>query len=249
MSVKAILAGQGSGGTETFEAIYGTTTSAEIEAAYQKGQNVVCKYGGRIYPLTSRTSATIHYFSIGAVEDESLIGVNCNNNTWSLLDMELAPLASPALTGTPTAPTAAAGTNTTQLATTEFVQTATSGKLSLSSSALYQGGVDVTSSVASALGAASVTTGSATLPAGTSWTGPDEDTGLYTYTVSISGVTTDSNIHVTPVIDITDADTGNAQQDAWDTHYWSETVNGGIKFYAAEQPGVAVQFAWMVISS
>ena len=33
-----------------------------------------------------------------------------------------APLASPALTGTPTAPTAAAGTNTKQIATTEFVQ-------------------------------------------------------------------------------------------------------------------------------
>lgn len=33
-----------------------------------------------------------------------------------------APLASPALTGTPTAPTAAAGTNTTQLATTAFVE-------------------------------------------------------------------------------------------------------------------------------
>ncbi len=32
-----------------------------------------------------------------------------------------APLASPALTGTPTAPTANAGTNTTQIATTEFV--------------------------------------------------------------------------------------------------------------------------------
>lgn len=32
-----------------------------------------------------------------------------------------APLASPALTGTPTAPTAAAGTKTTQLATTQFV--------------------------------------------------------------------------------------------------------------------------------
>lgn len=38
-----------------------------------------------------------------------------------------APLASPALTGTPTAPTAAPGTNTTQLATTAFVQTAVSG--------------------------------------------------------------------------------------------------------------------------
>ena len=35
-----------------------------------------------------------------------------------------APLASPALTGTPTAPTAAVGTSTTQLATTEFVQIA-----------------------------------------------------------------------------------------------------------------------------
>jgi len=36
-----------------------------------------------------------------------------------------APLVSPALTGTPTAPTAAAGTNTTQLATTAFVHDAT----------------------------------------------------------------------------------------------------------------------------
>lgn len=38
-----------------------------------------------------------------------------------------APLASPALTGTPTAPTAASGTNTTQLATTEFVTAAVAG--------------------------------------------------------------------------------------------------------------------------
>ena len=37
-----------------------------------------------------------------------------------------APLASPALTGTPTAPTATGGTNTTQIATTAFVQAAVS---------------------------------------------------------------------------------------------------------------------------
>jgi hypothetical protein len=37
----------------------------------------------------------------------------------------LAPKASPALTGTPTAPTAAPGTNTTQIATTEFITAAT----------------------------------------------------------------------------------------------------------------------------
>jgi hypothetical protein len=35
--------------------------------------------------------------------------------------------ASPSLTGTPLAPTAAGGTNTTQIATTEFVTTAVSG--------------------------------------------------------------------------------------------------------------------------
>lgn len=35
-----------------------------------------------------------------------------------------APIASPTFTGTPSAPTAVAGTNTTQLATTEFVGTA-----------------------------------------------------------------------------------------------------------------------------
>ena len=39
----------------------------------------------------------------------------------------LAPLASPVLTGTPTAPTAANGTNTTQIATTAFVTAALSG--------------------------------------------------------------------------------------------------------------------------
>jgi hypothetical protein len=41
-----------------------------------------------------------------------------------------APLASPALTGTPTAPTASSGTNTTQVATTAFVQTEVSGAIS-----------------------------------------------------------------------------------------------------------------------
>lgn len=43
-------------------------------------------------------------------------------------DTSRAPLASPIFTGTPAGPTAAAGTNTTQLATTAFVQTAISGK-------------------------------------------------------------------------------------------------------------------------
>lgn len=47
-----------------------------------------------------------------------------------------APLASPALTGAPTAPTAVAGTNTTQLATTAFVQTAVSNLVASAPDAL-----------------------------------------------------------------------------------------------------------------
>lgn len=53
-----------------------------------------------------------------------------NGTTYDLKDVDsesYAPKASPALTGTPTAPTATSGTNNTQIATTAFVQDAVSG--------------------------------------------------------------------------------------------------------------------------
>lgn len=59
----------------------------------------------------------------------------------------LAPLLSPALTGTPTAPTAAPGTNTTQLATTAYVVTALAGLVNSSPAAL-----DTLNELAAALG-------------------------------------------------------------------------------------------------
>ncbi len=46
-------------------------------------------------------------------------------------DTSRAPLASPALTGTPVAPTAAAANNTTQIATTAYVYTAVAGAVSI----------------------------------------------------------------------------------------------------------------------
>lgn len=58
-----------------------------------------------------------------------------------------APLASPALTGTPTAPTAAAGTSTTQLATTAFVAAAINALVSAAPGAL-----DTLNELAAALG-------------------------------------------------------------------------------------------------
>lgn len=79
-----------------------------------------------------------------------------------------ADLASPALTGTPTAPTASSGTNTTQIATTAFVQTAmaaagagTVTSVGVSSSDLTVTGSPVTSSgtIALALNTVPVTKG------------------------------------------------------------------------------------------
>ena len=59
-----------------------------------------------------------------AVVDDSHAHVIANvDGLQAALDAK-APLASPALTGTPTAPTALSGTNTTQVATTAFVQQA-----------------------------------------------------------------------------------------------------------------------------
>ncbi len=57
--------------------------------------------------------------------------------------MNLAKLGSPAFTGTPTAPTAAAGTDTTQIATTAFVQAAIQsalGEIQTDMANLYNGG-------------------------------------------------------------------------------------------------------------
>jgi hypothetical protein len=58
-----------------------------------------------------------------------------------------APLASPALTGTPTTPTATSGTNTTQIASTAFVKTAVDNVI-----ASAPGALDTLNELAAALG-------------------------------------------------------------------------------------------------
>lgn len=148
MSVKAILAGQGSGGKPQFIATYGTTTLAEVVEAIEDGKSVYASgntYG--LIPLSnyySDINFTSIDFSIASASTDGsspvIYGYRLSENGWALIsDTELAPTNSPNLTGTPTAPTAAAGTNTTQLATTAFVQTAANSKLSLISSSFDWG--------------------------------------------------------------------------------------------------------------
>lgn len=62
---------------------------------------------------------------IATVADDSHNHIISNVDGLQIALDDKAPLASPALTGVPTAPTAADGTNSTQIATTAFVQAAT----------------------------------------------------------------------------------------------------------------------------
>lgn len=64
---------------------------------------------------------------LGNVDNTSDASKPISTATQNALNLK-APLASPALTGIPTAPTAAQGTSTTQLATTAFVTTGLAGK-------------------------------------------------------------------------------------------------------------------------
>ena len=84
---------------------------------------------GQFYRKTSAADYAAEWYSPAAGDvsyDSSLtypsgtVGeeLNSQRNTLNLK----APIASPVFTGTPSAPTAASGTNTTQIATTEFVQ-------------------------------------------------------------------------------------------------------------------------------
>ena len=86
--------------------------------------------------LASPSHAGQHTNANDAIEAlQAKVGVNGSAVATSIDNIltTKAPLASPALTGTPSAPTAAAATNTTQIATTAFVTTADNLKANLAS--------------------------------------------------------------------------------------------------------------------
>lgn len=82
---------------------------------------------------------------------------------WGKLKAYFAPLASPALTGTPTAPTATTGTSNTQIATTAFVAN-TVGAMTSGVSDVKVGGTSVvTSGIANINGSETAASGGSTL--------------------------------------------------------------------------------------
>jgi len=88
----------------------GTLTGSELVEMVQGGVNVKTALSAVKTYVTPPTATT------------SVTGLLSSSN-WTTFNNK-ASLASPTFTGTPSAPTADSGTNTTQLATTAFVQTA-----------------------------------------------------------------------------------------------------------------------------
>jgi hypothetical protein len=93
-------------------------TQARFDAAFAAKSTTNLAEGTNLYYTNARASA--------AAPVQTVAGRN-GNVVLAVADVSgAAPLASPALTGIPIAPTAASGTNTTQLATTAFVSNAVS---------------------------------------------------------------------------------------------------------------------------
>lgn len=103
LSINNLPAASSVTATDVFPTTQGGTTTRKATAAQ------ISTY--------TRSQATKTDVGLGNVDNTSDANKPVSTATQTALDLK-APLASPALTGTPTAPTAAAGTNTTQLATT-----------------------------------------------------------------------------------------------------------------------------------
>ena len=89
------VSGGGGGDSEVFWATYGTTTNAEIEAAYQDGKEVLCIMtvsgeGDYVLPLTLRINSTNHMFANS--NDESIISAVCSADSWTT-DNYVLPIA------------------------------------------------------------------------------------------------------------------------------------------------------------
>lgn len=84
-------------------------------------ENITLDTSSTKYP----TNNLVKTYTDAKVEDQIIDGVTTKAPSQNVVFDALAlkaPLSSPALTGTPTAPTASVGTNTTQIATTQYVK-------------------------------------------------------------------------------------------------------------------------------
>lgn len=131
------------------EATTGTATSARLITAAVLNKTIDDKLPTKTSDLTNDSNFVSDANYTHITVDSALSSTSTNPLQNKAINTALgakAPLASPALTGTPTAPTAAAGTNTTQIATTAFVNSAVkvTGVKGNSESSYRTGDVNIT---------------------------------------------------------------------------------------------------------
>ena len=113
----------------------GTTAISPNLSAFKVGGTTVTSSATEINLLDGVTTTTAELNLLDGVTSTTA-EINYTGGVTSNIQTQLdtkAPLASPTLTGTPTATTATAGTNTTQVATTAFTTTALALKANLAS--------------------------------------------------------------------------------------------------------------------
>lgn len=123
---------------KVFVATYGTTTYTELATAVHDRKVIVLNANidtytitnGVVYPDQVRLYAMqdTNTFFVYRINDEDV---------WEEFWDDLSPIASPTFTGTPKAPTASAGTNNTQIATTAFVNSTV--QTAITGAAAFQG--------------------------------------------------------------------------------------------------------------
>jgi hypothetical protein len=151
--------------TETYVNSQGFITSAAL-SPYLTSSTAASTYqtiaGMSSYLTTSAAASTYYPLSsnpAGYLTSAPVTSVAGKTGAVSLVVADVsgaAPLASPALTGVPTAPTATAGTNTTQIATTAFVL-ANAGSTTFATNAQAIVGTSTTTSLSPSLTPALIT--------------------------------------------------------------------------------------------
>ena len=126
--------GEGGGASGVFVAQYGVSTADEIYEASTGGNACILPYAfpgvvyylswlGEMQSITPSGTVIEKSAVFTGVDGDEKTTIRVTGSTWfSPSTVKYARSASPTFTGTPKAPTAASGTNTTQLATTAFVQ-------------------------------------------------------------------------------------------------------------------------------
>lgn len=128
---KATVSRDGLMSRDDFAKLSGLPTQPQLDNLF-KGKVEKVKVDGTDYTPDEQGIVTMPSVNLGSTKETTTGGILTGADYWDLQEaiISLAPQKSPNFTGTPKAPTAEKGTNTTQIATTAFVAAEIQDKLS-----------------------------------------------------------------------------------------------------------------------